>query len=77
VEAEAARVVVKRNEVVLSATELLGFVRDRPGPRLVIMNTVQNAAVLAEELRRAKDDVVHLSTALAPNASGENCRQDL
>jgi CRISPR-associated endonuclease/helicase Cas3 len=65
-EAEAARVVVKRNEEVLSATELLRFVRDQPGPRLVIMNTVQNAAVVAEELRRAKDDVVHLSTALAP-----------
>jgi CRISPR-associated endonuclease/helicase Cas3 len=30
------------------------------------MNTVQNAAVVADNLRVAKDDVVHLSTALAP-----------
>ncbi len=65
-EAEAARVVVKRSDQALNAEELLRFVRSQPGPRLVIMNTVQNAAVVAEELRRAKDDVLHLSTALAP-----------
>ena len=65
-EAEAARVVVKRSDQALNSEELLRFVRSQPGPRLVIMNTVQNAAVVAEELRRAKENVLHLSTALAP-----------
>ena len=37
-----------------------------PGPRLVILNTVQNAAVVANAMRDAGLDVLHLSTALTP-----------
>jgi CRISPR-associated endonuclease/helicase Cas3 len=37
-----------------------------PGPRLLIMNTVQSAAVIARLMRMKGDDVLHLSTALAP-----------
>lgn len=51
---------------VLNADELMNLVISKPGPRLVIMNTIQSAAVLAEKLRKAGHDVLHLSTALAP-----------
>lgn len=37
-----------------------------PGPRLLIMNTVQSAAVMARLMRMKGNDVLHLSTALAP-----------
>ncbi|WP_192499350.1 CRISPR-associated helicase/endonuclease Cas3 [Skermanella pratensis] len=36
------------------------------GPRLVILNTVQSAAIVAKELRTSGQDVLHLSTALSP-----------
>jgi CRISPR-associated endonuclease/helicase Cas3 len=37
-----------------------------PGPRLVILNTVQNAAVFAKHLQSLQHDTIHLSTALTP-----------
>lgn len=37
-----------------------------PGPRLLIMNTVQSAAVMARHMRSIGHDVLHLSTALCP-----------
>lgn len=37
-----------------------------PGPRLVVLNTVQSAALVALRLRRAGREVLHLSTALTP-----------
>ena len=37
-----------------------------PGPRLLVMNTVQSAAVMARSMREWGHDVLHLSTALAP-----------
>ena len=42
-----------------------------PGPRLLIMNTVQSAAVMAAHMRKAGHDVVHLSTALCPRDRDE------
>jgi len=36
------------------------------GPRLLIMNTVQSAAVMARHMLRADQDVLHISTALCP-----------
>ncbi len=44
------------------ATAVLGA----PGPRLVILNTVQSAAVVARHMCRVKHDVLHISTALCP-----------
>ena len=41
-------------------------VQSRPGPRLVILNTVQSAAVVARAMREAGSDVLHISTALTP-----------
>ena len=50
----------------LTLNELIRVVQDQPGPRLVIVNTVQSAAVLADAMRKRGTDVFHLSTALAP-----------
>ena len=36
------------------------------GPRLLILNTVQSAAFLADHMRKAGCDVLHISTALSP-----------
>jgi len=46
--------------------ELLEFVLSNPGPRLVILNTVQSAAVIAHEMKKRNENVLHLSTALSP-----------
>lgn len=59
----------------LSLVELIKFILSKPGPRLVIMNTVQSAAVIAHELYQLESGneesgdicgVLHLSTALCP-----------
>jgi CRISPR-associated endonuclease/helicase Cas3 len=42
------------------------FDKNRSGPRVVVLNTVQSAAILAETCREAGRTVFHLSTALAP-----------
>ena len=63
--------------MVLNIEELIRLVLSTRGPRLVIMNTVQSAAVVADALARGlygKDylikletsKVLHLSTSLAP-----------
>ena len=41
-------------------------VRKKPGPRLLIVNTVQTAAAIAQAMRKSSHNVLHLSTALAP-----------
>jgi CRISPR-associated endonuclease Cas3-HD len=48
--------------------EIAGWVIRFPGPRLVILNTVQNAAVLADYFREhyGREKVEHLSTSLTP-----------
>jgi CRISPR-associated endonuclease/helicase Cas3 len=51
---------------VLSLNELIEHVDRAAGPRLVILNTVQNAAVAARAMQDAGLDALHLSTALAP-----------
>jgi CRISPR-associated endonuclease/helicase Cas3 len=52
--------------VVLGVPDLIDRLRGTDGPRLVILNTVQNAAVVAKVMRDAGLDVLHLSTALTP-----------
>lgn len=51
---------------VLSVMELIEHVVRAPGPRLVILNTVQSAAVAARTMRDAGLDVLHLSSSLTP-----------
>lgn len=68
---ERRRVSIRRRKSALSLDELVDWVGDvhsLPGPRLLIVNTVQSAAVIAEELagRYGRQAVEHLSTALLP-----------
>ena len=48
--------------------ELVQWIQSSPGPRLLILNTVQSAAVIASDLCTAygRECVEHLSTALTP-----------
>jgi CRISPR-associated endonuclease/helicase Cas3 len=64
--AEAHRIMVHPIQRAMSCGELIDFVQEQPGPRLVILNTVQSAAVIANAMRQANHNVLHLSTALAP-----------
>jgi CRISPR-associated endonuclease/helicase Cas3 len=66
--AEQSRVSYRRKAERLSTEQLSRFVFSdaSPGPRLVIVNTVQSAAVIAKGMRDADHTVLHLSTALAP-----------
>ena len=52
----------------VSREELVTWVHNSPGPRLVILNTIQSAAVIASDLleRYGRKQVEHLSTALTP-----------
>lgn len=65
--AEHQRIKFKTRSETLSGNDLIELVEKSPGPRLVIVNTVQSAAVLANLMKGSgKQDVLHLSTALAP-----------
>jgi len=55
------------NGQVLSIRDLITLVNKERGPRLVILNTVQSAAVVAKAMRESSMDVLHLSTALIPH----------
>ncbi len=65
-DAESQRVEVRSVPHAMNRNELVAYVQQQPGPRLLILNTVQSAAVVANEMRHAGLDVLHLSTALAP-----------
>lgn len=54
------------NEEALDRTGIVNFVTGKKGPRLLIVNTVQTAASIAQAMRKNGHDVLHLSTALAP-----------
>lgn len=51
---------------VLDTARLIEKVKATPGPRLVILNTVQNAAVVAKAMHDVGIAVFHVSTALTP-----------
>lgn len=65
---EHERVAFSRKESPLSRQELVDWVQSVPGPRLLILNTVQNAAVIASDIceKVGRSHVEHLSTALTP-----------
>jgi CRISPR-associated endonuclease/helicase Cas3 len=52
----------------LGLDDLTGWLKTLPGPRLLIVNTVQSAAVIADAIRNTegKSYIEHLSTALCP-----------
>jgi CRISPR-associated endonuclease/helicase Cas3 len=65
---ERQRITIQPHPTLLDCNELVQFVIDKkPGPRLVILNTVQSAAVLADAMRKKGHDVLHLSTSLTPD----------
>ncbi len=63
---EQQRVSFRFKSEALSRKELVQWVHSSPGPRLLILNTVQSAAVIADDLSDAygRKCVEHLSTAL-------------
>lgn len=74
---ERKRITPKRHPTVLDIESLLQLILSTSGPRLVIMNTVQSAAVVADKLARKiygeeytidifTSRVIHLSTSLTP-----------
>ena len=63
---ESRRVVPKREVKPFTGESLVEWVAGKAGPRLVIMNTVQSAAILADSMRKKGLNVLHLSTALTP-----------
>lgn len=66
--AEKQRICYKIKDDAMSLYELCDWIEELPPPCLIILNTVQSAAVVARELsrRHGRSKVEHLSTALAP-----------
>ncbi len=64
---EDERVTLKVSDTPLNLEQLAAFVLSNAGPRLAVLNTVKNAAVLANHLHQNGVDTLHLSTALTPN----------
>ena len=63
---EQSRVAYRTRPDVLNLAQLCDWIQGETGSRLVVLNTVQSAAVVASELRRRCVSTLHLSTALAP-----------
>ncbi|HBM16329.1 MAG TPA: CRISPR-associated protein [Lentisphaeria bacterium] len=65
---EKARIayIRKREEAPFNKESLKEFVLSEKGPRLIIFNTVQSAAIFAKLLNHSDNNVEHLSTALSP-----------
>jgi CRISPR/Cas system-associated endonuclease/helicase Cas3 len=63
---EENRVTYKHDLTPKTAEEMVDWVNTFPGPRLLIVNTVQSAAVLADTFakRHGRDAVKHISTSL-------------
>lgn len=66
---EKDRITYKRDLCPKNVKDLASWIVSFKGPRLVILNTVQSAAVLADHFASCygQDRVEHLSTALTPN----------
>lgn len=65
--AEKQRICYELKDEAMSLDELCDWIETLPCPRLVILNTVQSAAVVARQIsrRHGRSKVEHLSTALA------------
>ncbi|MCX5814346.1 MAG: CRISPR-associated protein [Proteobacteria bacterium] len=65
---EKGRITYKFHDTPLGTRELVEWVASLPGPRIVILNTVQSTAAAAREYERCyqRSSVEHLSTALTP-----------
>ena len=65
---EHNRIVFRWDEKPMHRQELIDWVQKTAGPRLLILNTVQNAAVVASDMceKFGRSCIEHLSTALTP-----------
>lgn len=63
---ERERIRYRTYEKSLNLEQLCDLIAAQHGPRVVVMNTVHSAAVVAQKLRQGGQRVEHLSTALAP-----------
>ena len=63
---EKRRVVPQQRREPLDCKGLISWISGVEGPRLLILNTVQSAAVVTDRMHKAGHNVLHLSTALAP-----------
>lgn len=70
---EKSRIQFCWNPCPQSRQKLIEWVMEKPGPRIVVMNTVQSAAVIADDIRKSygRECVEHLSTALVPEDRGK------
>lgn len=69
---ESSRITFRWREKPIGRKELPKWVQEAPGPRLLILNTVQSAAVIAADMAAefGQTHVEHLSTALTPEDRG-------
>lgn len=69
---ESSRITFRWREKPIGRKELPKWVQEAPGPRLLILNTVQSAAVIAADMAAefGRTHVEHLSTALTPEDRG-------
>lgn len=69
---ESNRITFRWREKPIGRKELAEWVQEALGPRLLILNTVQSAAVIAADMAAefGQTHVEHLSTALTPEDSG-------
>lgn len=69
---ESSRITFRWREKPIGRKELPKWVQEAPGPRLLILNTVQSAAVIAADMaaKFGQTHVEHLSTALTPEDRG-------
>ncbi len=65
---ETGRITYHFNNLPIGPNELVEWAASLPGPRIVILNTVQSAAVVAREYEKrfTRSEIEHLSTALTP-----------
>lgn len=63
---EQQRVRIQSHPEPLDLKGIIDFIQARTSPRLVILNTVQSAAVVADTMRAKSLEVMHLSTVLTP-----------
>ncbi|MBI4767473.1 MAG: CRISPR-associated endonuclease Cas3'' [Deltaproteobacteria bacterium] len=65
---EEKRITYKFQDIPFGPEDLVGWLATLPGPRIVILNTVQSAAVVAREYEKRfqRFSVEHLSTSLTP-----------
>ena len=71
---ESSRITFRWREKPIGRKELPKWVQEAPGPRLLILNTVQSAAVIAADMAAefGQTHVEHLSTALTPEDRGNS-----